>query len=400
VELSPSGGIFQFSFQLGSHLASNGHNVELLTGPEPELASDTIRFRVRSWLPTWHPGSATLDPSWVRRPRRALRAIRHVVALGVVLVRIAYLKPDVVLWHPLRFPIDSWGVVLANRLSRRSAMCIIMHEHRPLAEQRRSGSFYRASPLQRRALQAAVNRMNVIFVLSDRVRQQVVDTWRSPGRVVVIPHGNEDAFLTADHLLPVSSTGQKILFFGTWTRHKGIPSLIEAFRIVRQRAPAAQLTVAGAVGGDVDYNAIERLAVSVGGIHLAPGYVPLSDVRTLFEQARVVAIPYLRANQSGVAHLAQTFGRPVVATAVGDIPESVPHGEAGLIVPPDRPDAMAEALLELLHDPALAGRLGAGGHDRLRREGSWSGIAEKIAEAAATPQADACAAADMGTQHR
>jgi glycosyltransferase involved in cell wall biosynthesis len=65
---------------------------------------------------------------------------------------------------------------------------------------------------------------------------------------------------------------------------------------------------------------------------------------------------------------AMASGLPVVASAVGGIPEVVIHDETGLLVPPGDPDALADALRRLLADPALRRRLGAAGRARAERE--------------------------------
>src|SRR5688572_5201957 len=53
VQFSPCGRLFQFAMQLGDALAATGEKVELLTGPEPELAATQPGFTVRPVLPTW-----------------------------------------------------------------------------------------------------------------------------------------------------------------------------------------------------------------------------------------------------------------------------------------------------------------------------------------------------------
>ena len=58
---------------------------------------------------------------------------------------------------------------------------------------------------------------------------------------------------------------------------------------------------------------------------------------------------------------AMACGVPVVSTHSGAIPEYVPDGEAGLLVPERDPQALADALLKLLHDPSLRHRLAQGG---------------------------------------
>ena len=91
------------------------------------------------------------------------------------------------------------------------------------------------------------------------------------------------------------------------------------------------------------------------------GYVPVQDVPSYFARARCVVLPYKRSSQSGVAHLAHTLRRPVVATYVGDIPAVVRDGVSGLLVAPDAPDALANALVRLLTDPESARRMGDAG---------------------------------------
>ncbi len=64
----------------------------------------------------------------------------------------------------------------------------------------------------------------------------------------------------------------------------------------------------------------------------------------------MVALPYTEASQSGVVSTAYGFGKPVVVTDVGSIPEIVDDGVTGLIVPPRDPAALAEAIIRLLKD--------------------------------------------------
>jgi len=67
-------------------------------------------------------------------------------------------------------------------------------------------------------------------------------------------------------------------------------------------------------------------------------------------------------------------GRAVVGARAGGIPDVVTHGETGLLVDPDRPDEIAEALVRILSDRPLAERLGAGGH---ARSGEWTYSADE-----------------------
>ena len=77
-------------------------------------------------------------------------------------------------------------------------------------------------------------------------------------------------------------------------------------------------------------------------------YIPDEEVATLFSAADAVVQPYRSATQSGVVQTAFHFGRPVVVTGVGGLPEMVRHGEDGLIVAPEDSQALAAALDDLL----------------------------------------------------
>lgn len=387
IELSPSGGLFQFGFQLGSAMARAGHDVRLVTGPDPELRSDEARLEVDDSLPTWHAGERAVKSTALRKLRRAGRAVRHVMALLTLLRTIATDKPDVVFFQPLRFAFDAWMVRICGVVSPRTRRVLVLHEPRPLSEQRRSGSLYKRAPFTFLAQRGAIRSLDMVLVLGEQSRQDTLDIWRPRGPVVVVPHGDEGIFRDDSVLVPVSETGPVCLFFGIWTRHKGLDLLLEAFAQVTARVPGARLVVCGSVTGDVDLAHLQALAAGLDGVELQPGYVDIADVPALFGQARVVVVPYLRAAQSGVVHLAQTFERPVVATAVGDVPEVVPHGEAGLIVPVGDPQALALALVELLLDPQRAHAMGVRGRQRLEDSASWDDVASAVLLALSSPTA-------------
>src|SRR3954467_4134476 len=123
----------------------------------------------------------------------------------------------------------------------------------------------------------------------------------------------------------------------------------------RLRALAGDLGFAGRVHlrGRVDRDALPALLRSADAVVCAPWYEPFGIVP-------------LEAMASGV---------PVVGAAVGGLLDSVVHGETGLLVPPRDIDALADALVRLLSDPALGARLGLQGRVRAVERYSWSTIA-------------------------
>jgi glycosyltransferase involved in cell wall biosynthesis len=84
----------------------------------------------------------------------------------------------------------------------------------------------------------------------------------------------------------------------------------------------------------------------------------------------VLVVPSLTEGSPLIVLEAMAAGIPVVASAVGGIPDQLRNGQEGILVPPDDPDALGEALGALLRDPAYARRLGETG--RLRTENEFS----------------------------
>ena len=322
VEFPPSGGLFQFSVQLGEALARRGHRVEVITGPRPELRSREAGLpdprRAPDLAPAlrlWPHRAAAAGPSG--RPGAASRG-----RLGPGSVMLAVRRPDVVMWSAWRFPVDGWGVQVVRRLLPHAELVMVAHEPRPLVEQPgESEQTYRDTGLLHAALAGAYAAVDHVYVLGEETREVLTATWSTDATVTVIPHGDERIY-PPESVRPVRETGPDVLAFGTITAYKGIDVLLSAWPLVTQQVPDARLRVVGPLGADVDGVALRQSAGAVGAL-VQEGYVAVEDVPQVFDAARVVALPYLRSSQSGVAHLAHTLGRPTVASRVGDIPTVV-----------------------------------------------------------------------------
>lgn len=380
VEMSPSGGLFQFAFELGSALAARGERVELWTGPRPELRSTQPAFVVRSVLPTWHPGDTGVHSRLFLLARRAFRAAQLIFAWIVLSVRLIVARPRAVLWSQWRFAFEPLFVVMLAAALRSSVLGLIAHEPVPRSDAKDT-STPKSGTVLTRAFRAAWQRIDVAFVLGPRTRELAVSYWQPYCPVLVIPHGNEPGVRGTAVVRPVAETEPVALFFGVWSKYKGIEVLLDAFALVRLRRPDARLVLAGAAGADIDVETVLARARALGNVDARPGYVPIDDVAGLFDSARVVVTPYIRATQSGVAHLAFTFGRPVVASEIGDLPDVIAHGVTGLLCPPHDAEALASAMVELLEDPALAAQLGQAGADSVAE--AWAVAAGRVADAVA-----------------
>jgi glycosyltransferase involved in cell wall biosynthesis len=392
VQFSPSGGLFQFSVQLGEALARGGDSVDLITGPSPELTAREQGCRVRSILPTWHPAAGGAVPEWWRRLRRGIRAAQYTAAWGILVAHLVRSRPDAVVWSDWQFPIDGWGVHLVRKALPDSVLALMAHEPCPLAEQPGNEGLYKTSGLTTRALTTAYADLDIAFVLGQSAKRMLEDSWPVTPPVCVISHPDNDLVASED-ISDADTTAPVALSFGTITAYKGIDVLCQAWPTVRSQVPEAELIIAGAVGADVGRPRLTADLAALEGVEMHLDYVPMQEVPSYFERARCVVLPYKRSSQSGVAHLAHTLRRPVIASSVGDIPAVIRSEETGLLVPPSDPEALAKAIVRLLTEPQTARRMGEAGALALAAGSSWEKAATQVKHALANT------ARRMGQKH-
>jgi glycosyltransferase involved in cell wall biosynthesis len=171
------------------------------------------------------------------------------------------------------------------------------------------------------------------------------------------------------------------LFFGLIKRHKGLDLLLDAFAQARERAPSLRLLVAGEPVGD--WSGYERQIATLGlqdVVDLRLAFVPSELLPLYFSAVDLVVLPYRTTFQSGVALAAYAYERPVLATAVGGLPELVDDEETGLLSPPDDAGALADRLVAAAADPERLRELGKTGHTRSAERHGWPLIAARHEE--------------------
>jgi glycosyltransferase involved in cell wall biosynthesis len=184
----------------------------------------------------------------------------------------------------------------------------------------------------------------------------------SPEIVEVVPHISLGSVPAVPPPLDQEPT---ILFFGRIWEYKGLEYLIRAEPLITAEVPNAKLVIAGE--GE-DFDRYRRLMVHPERFVVHNEYVSDDRRATLFQQAAVVALPYIEASQSGVLPLAYMHMKPVVATTVGGLPEMIEDGRTGYLVPPRDEHALASAVLRLLRDDDLRRRFGLAGRRKLDAE--------------------------------
>lgn len=182
---------------------------------------------------------------------------------------------------------------------------------------------------------------------------------------------------TRDARAALGVTARRVLlFFGLVRAYKGISTLIEAFALLAARDPEVALVIAGeCYEPEATYRKMIAAHGLAGRVHFENRFVPNEMVATYFGAADVVVLPYHTASQSAVVPIAYAMDRPVVVTRVGGLPEAVHEGEAGHLVPPRDPEALAAAIVLVLERGPEAYRAGL---SRGRARLSWSRMRETV----------------------
>jgi len=166
---------------------------------------------------------------------------------------------------------------------------------------------------------------------------------------------------------------------------KDVPSFLHCAQRVLARFPGATFPIAG--DGPLRTSLI-RLARELG-IESAVSFLGVQDdMEHFFSRLDVLAVSSAAEGTPLAIVEAMGIGVPVVATAVGGIPDQIDHGVNGLLVPPGDPRALAEAVTSLLEDEVRARTLAAAARDRALSEFSIDATVTAIEDIYAATLAD------------
>jgi len=277
----------------------------------------------------------------------------------------------------------SWGLLGI----RASGVPVVSVIHHPLHIDREADFAIDPSLLQkiRRTLyfplfmqQLVAPRLDKIVTVSEASRSEIERYFAIPEKEVAVVHNGTDTEL----FRPVPSVEKEtdLLFVGrTEDRKKGLGTLLEAMALLPEHVTLK--IVDGRIPDDgLVMRFLERHPIG-HRVKLVRRMLEIEELVREYSSARAAVVPSFFEGFGFPASEAMACGLPVIANAAGALPEVVgSDGVAGRLVPPKHPQAMADAILDVLADPQRTAAMGRAARQRIERVFQWSDAAAGLVE--------------------
>ncbi len=316
---------------------------------------DRQRYDVSVLALSGGPGARRLERTGV--PVCVLDDMSDAEAVEAVAAHLAAVDADVVHNHMYRAEVvgtqAAWALAAAGR--RRPLVVGTVHSSRIRAD------------ADRDLLRRLTPRMDHLVAVSRAIVRKIEDEGRRGAPISLIYNGvdlarysEQEACCTLHREYGIASGSQIVGVVARLEPEKGHPTLLEAWPTVLEAVPNAHLLI---VGEGSERTSLELQALGLGISRSVTFTGRRDDVPAVTAALDVAVLPSYREAQGLSILEAMALSRPVVASAVGGIPEMIEHGRTGLLVPPRKPAALAASIVRLLTDHPYADTLARAGHD-------------------------------------
>lgn len=299
--------------------------------------------------------------SWFRFSTDAVNEINHMIREGVTF--------DAIHCH-------DWVTVLAGiKCCRQHKIPLVFHVHLP-----------NRTPVCASVENLGLAYADLITVSSDQTRRELLRRAQALGlnpepTIRIVKNGVDLDTFRPGNGEPAEE--DYILFVGRIVQQKGLQYLLRAFYYVTQKFPGVRLKIVGR--GDLQPR-LERLRRNlllpedrIEFIDPAP-WLTRAELAKLYQDARLVVVPSIYEPFGMTAMEALACQRPVVASRVGGLQETIRHKETGFLAEPQNELDLAQWIMTLLADPALGDRVAAAGRAGLEAapDATWPKIAQQV----------------------
>jgi glycosyltransferase involved in cell wall biosynthesis len=363
------GGIATYTLQIAQLMQQRGHRVEVFAGSahrqESVLEYNILVHRVR--CQNRADFVAAVAPVFATRHQEARFEVVESPEIGAESQGITTLVPEVPLVVKLHTP--TYLIRQVNYVPPTVGMQVrrvggaLRRGQRPSLLSRPDYD-PETDPERTQTLKA-----DLITTPSQALGQALIETWQlNPDRLRVVPN----PYLPTPDLLdiPVATQTNRVTFIGRLEVRKGVLELAAAIPQILRHHPDTQFRFVGAAwpapvpGLAMDRYLLQRLHRHRGQLEFT-GSVPLTAIPNLLAETDICVFPSRWENFPGVCLEAMAAARGIVGSTAGGMVDMLDRGAVGRLVNPQNPQAIATAVSELLHDPALRRQLGRAARDRI-----------------------------------
>lgn len=379
-------GMALYSYKLGNALAEQGILVTQFVEDKYELERLPAKFFKERVLSGRYAGTNSNQ-----RPAWRMLSIFGAYCYNAYRFYSGVKKdcPEVVhLQSFLFYPVE-WYLI--NRLKARDCKIVLtVHNIVPY-------KFYchRLRRLELAILGYIYNGADKLIVHSEMNKRQLLANFEvDKAKVLVIPHGEyglgdicgDISVREARVRLNLRRNSRVILFFGYIRRIKGLDVLLRAFEQIAGDFPDAVLVIAGSPSEGESFGPYRDIMAGMeygDRVMCFVEYIRTEDIPLFFLSTDIVVLPYTEFSaQSGVLHMAQGFGKAVITSDVGGLPEANEKDKTGIIVPAGDVKSLADAMHCLLANEDMRTRMGNRARELAAETFSWNAIARSTMEKA------------------
>jgi D-inositol-3-phosphate glycosyltransferase len=229
---------------------------------------------------------------------------------------------------------------------------------------------------------------DLLFVHSNSNKKALTQQAKlNEDKIKVVPHGDFDNYVPdriltkpeARKFFNLTQEQNVILFFGAIKEYKGLDILLNSLSSASKKINNLSLIIAGSpdpVELKFEYrNIISKLPKEIN-IIFHDEFIPNVEIERYFIASDVVLLPYRRISHSGVLHLAYSFGRPVIATNVGDFEETIEEGKSGFVLSSNSPESLSEKIIQAFSNRLKLDEMGKYARHLSETKYSWKSSAE------------------------
>jgi glycosyltransferase involved in cell wall biosynthesis len=195
--------------------------------------------------------------------------------------------------------------------------------------------------------------------------------------VIVIPNGVDLITFSENHFLNQEKALRTLVWVGRMVEVKGLQYLLESLEIVKSRVHDGKLILVGDGPLRAELTFLSR-ELKVEELISFAGRVEHNKIPDYLHDSLALVLSSTNEGFPNVIYEAMAMGRPVISTNVGSIQDIIKDGYNGFLVEPKNPEQLAEKIIYVLKNPAIAKEMGRNGKETILKLGlTWENTAKK-----------------------